>query len=111
ATLAGGVSIGAFAHVGIGSSLLPGCGIGERSILGAGAVVLRSVPDGVTAVGVPPRVLKSRPSLASPPAASRSARSLLSGPHRGGQEQDCVQEAFASNWRATVGPHGTACEQ
>ena len=88
-----------------------GCGIGDRSILGAGAVVLRSVPEGVTAVGVPARVLKSRQSLASPPTASPSARILLSVPHMGGQEQDFVQEAFASNWLSTVGPHVTAFEQ
>jgi pyridoxal phosphate-dependent aminotransferase EpsN len=36
---------------------------------------------------------------------------LLSVPHMGGREQAYVQEAFASNWLSTVGPHIQAFEQ
>jgi len=38
-------------------------------------------------------------------------RILLSVPHMGGGEQAYVQEAFASNWLSTVGPHIRAFEQ
>jgi len=57
ATLGGNVQVGAFAHVGIGACVLPGCQIGEGSIIGAGSVILTSIPDEVTAVGVPARIL------------------------------------------------------
>jgi sugar O-acyltransferase (sialic acid O-acetyltransferase NeuD family) len=55
--LGGGVSIGCFAHVGIGATVLPGATVGEESIVGAGAVVLRQVPARCTVVGVPARAL------------------------------------------------------
>lgn len=58
ATLGGNVQVGAFAQVGIGACVLPGCRIGAGSIVGAGAVVLTSIPEGVTAVGVPARILR-----------------------------------------------------
>jgi acetyltransferase-like isoleucine patch superfamily enzyme len=35
--------------------------VGRWSILGAGAVVTRPVPENCTAVGVPARVIKQRP--------------------------------------------------
>src|SRR5260370_39773880 len=57
ATLGGAVEVGAFAHVGIGACVLPGCRIGADSIVGAGAVILASIPDAVTAAGVPARIL------------------------------------------------------
>ena len=57
ATLGGAVQVGAFAHVAIGACVLPGCVIGAGSIVGAGAVVLTSIPEEVTAVGVPARIL------------------------------------------------------
>jgi acetyltransferase EpsM len=57
ATLGGSVEAGAFAHVGIGACVLPGCRIGAGSIVGAGAVVLTSVPEAVTVAGVPARIL------------------------------------------------------
>jgi sugar O-acyltransferase (sialic acid O-acetyltransferase NeuD family) len=57
ATLGGAVEVGAFALVGIGACVLPGCRIGADSIVGAGAVVLASIPDAVTAAGIPARIL------------------------------------------------------
>jgi acetyltransferase-like isoleucine patch superfamily enzyme len=39
--------------------LLPGVTIGENSIVGAGSVVTKSIPDRVVAVGVPAKVIKS----------------------------------------------------
>jgi sugar O-acyltransferase (sialic acid O-acetyltransferase NeuD family) len=53
--LSGGVSIGCGTLVGVGASVAPGCSVGEWSALGAGVVVVRDVPGGVTAKGVPAR--------------------------------------------------------
>jgi len=55
AVLGGGVWIGAGTHVGLGAIILPGLTLGPWSILGAGAVMTRSLPGAVTAVGVPAR--------------------------------------------------------
>jgi len=55
--LGGGVRIGALAHLGLGAIALPGATIGERAIVGAGSVVLKSVAPTTTVVGVPARVL------------------------------------------------------
>jgi acetyltransferase-like isoleucine patch superfamily enzyme len=44
-----GVSIGA------NSTILPGLRIGRGAVIGAGAVVTKSVPPGATAMGVPAR--------------------------------------------------------
>jgi acetyltransferase EpsM len=41
------------AHVGLGAIVLPGITLGAWAILGAGAVLTRSLPGGITAVGVP----------------------------------------------------------
>ncbi len=58
AHLAGGVRVGRLAHLGIGSSIIQGITIGEGTIIGAGAAVIENVPDHVTAVGVPAKVIK-----------------------------------------------------
>jgi sugar O-acyltransferase (sialic acid O-acetyltransferase NeuD family) len=55
-TLGGRVSIGQYVHMGIGAIALPGSRIGDRSIIGAGAVVLREIPADTTAIGVPARI-------------------------------------------------------
>jgi len=46
------------AAIGSGAVLLPGITIGERAIVGAGAVVTKSVPDHAVVVGNPARVLQ-----------------------------------------------------
>jgi sugar O-acyltransferase (sialic acid O-acetyltransferase NeuD family) len=55
--LAGGVQVGARSWMGIGSSVIQQVRIGADVTVGAGAAVLRDLPDGVTAVGVPACVL------------------------------------------------------
>lgn len=55
ARLAGGVIIGEGSWIGIGASVKQLVRIGSRVIVGAGAVVLADVPDGITVVGVPAR--------------------------------------------------------
>ena len=56
--VAGGVSIGEGCYLGVGSSVIQSISIGPWSVIGAGAVVTRDLPDNVTAVGVPARVIK-----------------------------------------------------
>ncbi len=45
------------ASIGSGAVILCGVTIGERALIGAGAVVTHDVPDGAVAVGVPGRVV------------------------------------------------------
>ncbi len=61
ARLSGGVVIGNGTLVGTGASIIPYRKVGQWSIVGAGAAVVDDIPDGVTAVGVPARVIKGRP--------------------------------------------------
>lgn len=58
ARLAGNVTVGEGAFVGVGSQVIPARRIGAWSVVGAGAAVVEDVPDNVTAVGVPARVIK-----------------------------------------------------
>lgn len=44
------------AHIGIGATIKQGVQIGERTVVGAGAVVIRDLPDEVVAYGVPAKV-------------------------------------------------------
>lgn len=55
--LAGNVSVGALSFLGIGTKVIPDIRIGRNVTIGAGGVVIRDIDDGVTAVGVPARVL------------------------------------------------------
>jgi UDP-perosamine 4-acetyltransferase len=57
AALAGNVEVGLGSFIGIGASILPGVRIGDRVIVGAGSVVIRDIPNDVTAFGVPARVV------------------------------------------------------
>lgn len=52
------VEIGSDVWVGGGAIILPGVRIGSRSVIGAGSVVTRDVPDGVFAAGNPCRVIR-----------------------------------------------------
>ena len=62
-TLTGGVSVGEGADLGARAACIPCVHIGAWSVIGAGAVVTRDIPDGVTAVGVPARALGAGVSL------------------------------------------------
>ncbi len=52
------IVIGCDVWVGGGAILCPGVTIGSRSIIGAGSVVTRDIPDGVFAAGNPCRVIR-----------------------------------------------------
>ena len=58
AALAGKVRVGSCAFVGLGAKILPCLTIGSEAVVGAGAVVLNDLLTGVTAVGVPAKVVK-----------------------------------------------------
>ena len=58
AVIAGNVSIGRGAYVGAHATVINGVRVGAWAIIGAGAVVIHDVPAGVTAVGVPSRIVK-----------------------------------------------------
>jgi sugar O-acyltransferase (sialic acid O-acetyltransferase NeuD family) len=60
--VSGNVRIGEGCEVGTGSKLIQGVTLGEWTIAGAGAVVSRDLPANCTAVGVPAKVIKERPS-------------------------------------------------
>ena len=57
--IAGCVRVGAGVLLGAGCRLIPGVTIGRSSIVGAGAVVVRDLPEGVVAAGVPARIKRS----------------------------------------------------
>ena len=52
------VAIGADVWVGGGAIICPGVTIGSRTVIGAGSVVTKSIPDGVFAAGNPCRVIR-----------------------------------------------------
>ncbi|MDE3183913.1 MAG: acetyltransferase [Bacteroidota bacterium] len=58
ATLCGGVRVGEGTHVGAGAVIIPGIKIGRWSTIGAGSVIIKDVPDFVTVVGNPGRIIK-----------------------------------------------------
>ena len=52
------IDIGSDVWVGGGAIICPGVRIGSRSVIGAGSVVTRDVPEGVFAAGNPCRVIR-----------------------------------------------------
>ncbi len=59
-TLSGAATVGDGTEVGTHACVLPGISVGAWSIVGAGAVVHEALPDNVTAVGVPARIISRR---------------------------------------------------
>jgi len=58
ATLCGHVEVGEGTHIGAGAVVIPTVKIGKWTTVGAGAVVIHDLPDHVTAVGNPARILE-----------------------------------------------------
>ena len=52
------ISIGSDVWVGGGALILPGVRIGSRTVIGAGSIVTRDIPDDVFAAGNPCRVIR-----------------------------------------------------
>ncbi|HST60879.1 MAG TPA: sugar O-acetyltransferase, partial [Longimicrobium sp.] len=62
------IVIGSDVWVGGGAILLPGVTVGSRSVIGAGSVVTKDVPEGVFAAGNPCRVIRAlEPGESHPP--------------------------------------------
>lgn len=59
--LSGNVTVREGAYVGTGASVIEKCEIGAWSVIGAGAAVVRSIPADSTCVGVPAKVIRTRP--------------------------------------------------
>lgn len=57
AVLLGACQIGDFCSIGANATILPKVKIGNNVTIGAGSVVTQNVPDGVTVVGVPGRII------------------------------------------------------
>ena len=58
ATLCGNIKVGEGTHIGAGSTIIPNINIGKWCIIGAGSVVIKDIPDNVTVVGNPARIIK-----------------------------------------------------
>ncbi|MCM3338160.1 acetyltransferase [Paenibacillus sp. MER TA 81-3] len=59
-SLSGNVHVKDGAFLGTGTKVIDGITIGAWSVLGAGSVVIRNIPDRCLAVGVPARVINQR---------------------------------------------------
>lgn len=60
AKLASTVRVGRGAHIGAGAVIRQAITIGENATVGLGAVVVKDVPENVTVVGCPARILKHK---------------------------------------------------
>jgi sugar O-acyltransferase (sialic acid O-acetyltransferase NeuD family) len=56
----GEVNVGEGTLIGLGAAIMPRCRLGSWSTVGAGALVNRDLPDSVTAIGVPAKVIHRR---------------------------------------------------
>jgi UDP-perosamine 4-acetyltransferase len=59
AALAGRVTVGEMAFIGLGSRIIQCLTVGSHAVVGAGAVVIADIPDLATVVGIPARVIKT----------------------------------------------------
>lgn len=58
-TVVGGVKIGGHVDIGAGAKIIRPVTIGNHAKMGANAVVICDVPEGTTAVGVPPKIINT----------------------------------------------------
>jgi len=56
--IGGGVVIGDCCLIGSGATILPKVHVGKNSIVGAGAVVLKDVPEHVVVAGNPAKIIR-----------------------------------------------------
>lgn len=58
--ISGHVTVGEEVSMGTGSKIIQNLSIGKNSIIGAGAIITKNIPENVVAVGVPARPIKTR---------------------------------------------------
>ena len=58
-TICGKVELANGCFIGAGATVVPGVRVGSGAVVGAGSVVVRDVPDNVTVMGVPARVVST----------------------------------------------------
>jgi acetyltransferase-like isoleucine patch superfamily enzyme len=68
ATFGGDVRIGRCAYIGMNASVRQRLQVGDHSVLGMGAVLLESLPNGETWAGVPARQIRVASTFTVPPA-------------------------------------------
>jgi sugar O-acyltransferase (sialic acid O-acetyltransferase NeuD family) len=56
--LAGGVTVGECSWIGIGAAVKECVSIGRGVVVGAGSTIIRNIPDGVTVVGSPGKIIR-----------------------------------------------------
>ncbi len=59
-TIGGSVRVGKCSALALGANVIHGMTIGEHTVVGAGATVVRSLPDRVVAYGTPARIIRKR---------------------------------------------------
>jgi acetyltransferase-like isoleucine patch superfamily enzyme len=84
------ITIGNSVYLGLRAMVLPGVTIGDRCIIGAGAVVSRSIPSGSVAVGVPARVIGTTDDYLR----RMCAKSLKLGHLRGAEKDAALRRHF-----------------
>lgn len=63
AVILGAANIGNQTQIGSNATVLPKVRIGNDVIIGAGSVITKDVPDNVTVVGVPGKIIKPKPTF------------------------------------------------
>lgn len=58
AILTGNVQVGTGTQIGASATVIPGKKLGNWSIIGAGSTIITDIPDHVTAVGTPAKIIK-----------------------------------------------------
>ena len=59
--ISGNVTLKSGSFIGTGANIIEGKTIGVGSVVGAGSVVVKDIPDHVTAVGIPAKPIKTNP--------------------------------------------------
>lgn len=83
------ITVGNDVYIGNNVMIMPGVNIGNRVIIGAGAVVTRDIPDNSVAVGIPAKVIKSADDYFD-----KLKRESLHLGHLKGQEKDEALKKF-----------------
>lgn len=61
--ISGEVEIGKGNFWGTGSKIINGKSVGNNVIVGSGAVIINDIPDNVTVVGIPAKIIKENPNI------------------------------------------------